>query len=129
MVYDVRARLIACEYACRQAELRIVRARYRFFFIVEFQHGHHRPENLLASDAHLVLHVGKDRRLDEESALEALQRRHAAAAVKRAVRGGQKRSLLPGKALMLNSKSMSRPDSRSWTRMADSQQWRLRRNS
>ncbi len=51
----------------RQAELGVVGNRQRFLVILHPDHRRHRPEDLLAGDAHLVVHLGEQRRLQEEA--------------------------------------------------------------
>ena len=63
---------------------RVVGDAHRLVDVVERQDRQHRAEDLLAGDAHVVAHVGEDRRLQE---VAARQVRRAAAA------GGETRAL------------------------------------
>ena len=52
---------------------RAVRLRDQVVFVAERDRGHDRAEDLLASDAHLAVDVGEDRRLDEVTRFEPLR--------------------------------------------------------
>ena len=65
-------REVAGEDAGREAVGGGVGAGDRLVLAVEGEDRHHRAEDFLARDRHLVGHAGEDRRLHEESALEAL---------------------------------------------------------
>ena len=67
--------------AGRQAELRVVGDRQRLVVVLRADHGRHRPEDLLAGDAHLVAHLGEQGRRQIEAgrvARSAARRRRRA---------------------------------------------------
>src|SRR5208283_2039218 len=61
----MRLRDIPGPHRGRQPIQLFVRPRHHFIHILKLQNRHHRPENLFLRDLHIVLHVGKHRRLDE----------------------------------------------------------------
>ena len=48
-----------------QAVKRVVGPANEIGLVTEFEHGQHRPEDLIGDDLHVVLDIGKDRGLDE----------------------------------------------------------------